>query len=266
MRGLAIAALALLAAGCGSAPRVWGDPISEPDRAQAERVEPVTQAAGDRDADGVSDADDACPDDPEDLDGRYDGDGCFDPDDDGDGLADAADLCPTEAEDRDGWEDEDGCPDADDDRDRIADLDDHCPREPEAYNGLDDDDGCPDTGGVHVWSCPIGPPSPVLYFAKDTARLLDGADAALALVAVLLADRPELALELHGHADPHEPSPLELSERRAELVRAELVARGVDASRLVVIPHGDAEPAAAGRTPAERALNRRVDLRLPAAP
>lgn len=48
----------------------------------------------DRDADGVSDRQDACVYRPEDLDGWQDQDGCADPDNDGDGILDADDPTP----------------------------------------------------------------------------------------------------------------------------------------------------------------------------
>lgn len=101
----------------------------------------------DSDQDGMPDDADRCPDQPEDIDGFEDEDGCPDPDNDGDGIPDATDKCPNAAEDKDGFEDADGCPDPDNDRDGIRDDFDHCPNEPETINGIDDDDGCPDAGG-----------------------------------------------------------------------------------------------------------------------
>src|SRR2546429_2243503 len=65
---------------------------------------------GDRDHDGIPDAQDLCPDEPEDKDGFEDEDGCPDPDNDQDGIPDAQDKCPNEPEDRDGFQDDDGCP------------------------------------------------------------------------------------------------------------------------------------------------------------
>jgi len=47
----------------------------------------------------------------EDKDGFQDEDGCPDPDNDKDGVADAADKCPSEPETINGVKDEDGCPD-----------------------------------------------------------------------------------------------------------------------------------------------------------
>ncbi len=101
----------------------------------------------DNDGDGIPDAKDKCPNDPEDKDGFQDEDGCPDPDNDGDGIPDAIDKCPNQAEDKDGFQDEDGCPDDDNDGDGIPDKDDKCPNDPETFNGFEDADGCPDVVG-----------------------------------------------------------------------------------------------------------------------
>lgn len=69
------------------------------------------RGASDRDRDGLVDRYDVCPNEPEDLDGYQDGDGCPDVDDDGDGILDVADRCTREPEDVDGFRDGDGCPD-----------------------------------------------------------------------------------------------------------------------------------------------------------
>lgn len=141
-----------------------------------------TSSPDDRDADGIPDVVDACPDEPEDVDGFADSDGCPDPDNDGDGILDVEDGCPNEpetqnmiadddgcpdsegndrdgdgildeddacpnvAEDFDNFEDEDGCPEPDNDRDGVVDALDRCPTTLETINGVDDDDGCPDRG------------------------------------------------------------------------------------------------------------------------
>ncbi|HET7505419.1 MAG TPA: OmpA family protein [Kofleriaceae bacterium] len=92
----------------------------------------------DRDRDGIPDALDRCPDEPEDRDGFADDDGCPDPDNDGDGVPDRDDRCV----DASGLPELRGCPDGD--ADGVADLDDRCPTEPEDRDGFQDDDGCPD--------------------------------------------------------------------------------------------------------------------------
>jgi len=98
----------------------------------------------DKDEDGIRDADDKCPDKPEDKDDFQDDDGCPDPDNDGDGIADTADKCATVAEDKDGFEDTDGCPEFDNDKDGLKDKVDRCPNKAEDKDGFEDTDGCPD--------------------------------------------------------------------------------------------------------------------------
>ena len=96
--------------------------------------------AGDKDGDGIPNTLDACREEPEDIDGFEDEDGCPDPDNDDDGIPDIVDQCPNEPEDIDGFEDEDGCPDPDNDGDGVLDADDQCPHELENDDVLD---GCP---------------------------------------------------------------------------------------------------------------------------
>jgi outer membrane protein OmpA-like peptidoglycan-associated protein len=129
----------------------------------------------DKDGDGILDDVDQCPEQPEDLDGFEDEDGCPDPDNDqdgvfdtedlcpntpgpvenqgcpvedrdGDGIPDSADACPDEPEDKDGDRDTDGCPDLDldSDGDGILDKTDACPADPEDKDAFEDEDGCPD--------------------------------------------------------------------------------------------------------------------------
>ena len=98
----------------------------------------------DEDGDGLVTSEDACPSDPEDVDGFEDDDGCPELDNDGDRIVDTEDDCPLEAEDIDNFEDENGCPDPDNDKDLIADVDDACPDEAEDIDSFEDANGCPD--------------------------------------------------------------------------------------------------------------------------
>lgn len=109
----------------------------------------------DRDNDGVEDADDACPDEP----GPPDRKGCPVRDRDNDGVEDADDACPDEA----GPADRKGCPFRDRDGDGVEDALDACPDQA----GPAERQGCPlpdtDTDGVpdHLDNCPkvAGPAS-----------------------------------------------------------------------------------------------------------
>ena len=117
----------------------------------------------DRDGDGILDADDVCPNDPEDIDTFEDGDGCPDLDNDGDGIADLADSCALEPEDIDGFADADGCPDPDNDEDSFLDEADRCPNQAGPASGCPDTDGdglgdlddrCPEVAGtVELGGC-----------------------------------------------------------------------------------------------------------------
>jgi hypothetical protein len=66
-----------------------------------------------------------------------------DNDRDGDQILDAVDRCPDQPEDLDGFQDTDGCPDVDVDVDAIMDVEDKCPDAP-SDNDFDDIDGCPE--------------------------------------------------------------------------------------------------------------------------
>jgi len=111
---------------------------------------PPLERAVDTDGDGMEDALDACPTEPEDDDAFESGDGCPDPDDDRDGVPDEADECRLVAETANGFEDEDGCPDVgpDTDGDGVGDYADRCPLEPETVDGKKDWDGCPEADPV----------------------------------------------------------------------------------------------------------------------
>lgn len=98
--------------------------------------------AADVDGDGVMDGDDACPAVP----GPASRGGCPDDDPDKDGVRGTADQCPAQAEDRDGFRDDDGCPEADNDGDGLLDADDECPLEAGARATR----GCPDGDGDGV--------------------------------------------------------------------------------------------------------------------
>ncbi len=128
--------------------------------------EPGKEPVFDADGDGLVDASDTCPVDPEDVDGVEDTDGCPDLDNDADGIPDAQDVCRNDAEDRDGFVDGDGCPDDDNDQDYVPDAADACPNaagpaqtrgcpDGDADRVADADDACPTTPGpVELRGCP----------------------------------------------------------------------------------------------------------------
>ena len=255
---------------------------------------------GDRDGDGLTNEADLCPDEPEDLDGYIDQDGCPDLDDDADKVPDLVDGAPRIPEDRDGFEDGDGVPEYDNDGDGLLDRVDQCPNEEEDFDGFADGDGCPDLDndgdgladlldrcpdipsgalpGAKTDGCPeslagiyvtltctevvLGAP---LRFGVDDdimdARSLQLLDRA----AEALAGAPEITLvrvEGHADSDASEEHNLDLSTRRARAVLTYLIYKGVGEGRLEAIGFGEGAPIASNGTVEGKAANRRVALRI----
>lgn len=220
----------------------------------------------DNDGDGVPDSRDRCPLVAEDLDGVDDADGCPDPDNDGDGVLDARDRCPTVAEDRDQHEDADGCPDPDNDKDGIADVDDLCPDKAENINGFEDQDGCPDVAPppLVIRQDDRLRPSGRITFDFGTVNVSATSRLLLDAVAAWLKQHPEVkALQVEGHTDDngkHEAL-VTLSLQRAEAVKAHLLAAGaLDEARILARGFGDDRPVAPNDTLEGRTRNRRIDL------
>ncbi|MDB4972677.1 MAG: Flagellar motor rotation protein MotB [Myxococcaceae bacterium] len=194
----------------------------------------------DRDGDGIEDAQDRCPEVPEDLDGFEDEDGCPELDNDRDSIADASDGCPNIAEDKDGFQDEDGCPDDDNDKDGILDPDDQCPLEPETVNGERDDDGCPDQGLIVMHDDRVVLEERVL-FDTNSARIKQSAGPVLRAIVKLYSQHPEWTkVRIEGHADARGDAGFnqQLSERRASNVREALLEMGVKPEVVVAQGYG----------------------------
>ncbi|MDQ3368307.1 MAG: OmpA family protein [Myxococcota bacterium] len=181
---------------------------------------------------------------------------------DGDGIGDATDRCPDEPEDRDGKEDDDGCPDPDDDGDGVPDAADRCPDQAETKNAFQDDDGCADEVPVAIQKL-TGTIAGIAFVATSD-RLTPGSSRVLDEAVKVLAANPALRLEISGHTDNvgDAVKNRELSRRRAEAVKAYLVAKGIAADRLEAVGFGPDQPLEMNSTPALRAKNRRVEFRL----
>jgi hypothetical protein len=101
-----------------------------------------------------------------------------------------------------------------------------------------------------------------LRFDISTSTLQTGAEPLLDDIATALKNFPEWGLRIVGHTDSSgNPETNEsLSLARAETIKAGLVERGVDASRLLAGGAGQNKPIASNETGAGRAFNRRVEL------
>ena len=101
-------------------------------------------------------------------------------------------------------------------------------------------------------SSEIGPLDDVV-FATDSTRLTEAARAQIAVAARWLHRNPDRRLVLEGYADEVGPEGYnaELAERRAFVVRQQLVAWGVDPQRIVMVVFGE-EGADGGEQPLDR--------------
>ncbi len=287
------AAAAKTSACAAPAPRpVERGPTPQPAAAAAVAAVAPAAVATDTDRDGVSDEDDRCPMDPEDLDGFKDSDGCPELDNDMDGVSDIFDRCGADAEDRDGFQDEDGCPDLDNDMDGVADAQDKCPtergapadggcpvydrdndgvgdsfdrcaEEPETKNGYLDEDGCADTKPQRV---EITADQIVIKqrinFATGKATILPDSFPVLDDVATALKDYPQLRVEIGGHTDNvgDDTGNQRLSKSRADAVFEYLLSKGVAAPRMFTVGYGETRPIDTNMTDTGRNNNRRVEF------
>ena len=146
----------------------------------------------DWDGDGIMDSKDQCVVDPEDMDGYLDDDGCPEKDNDADGIFDVSDQCPNDPEDPDGFQDGDGCPDTDNDGDEVVDLDDECPNQ----KGDIDNKGCPKKyEGVEITETHIKI-NQKIHFAYNKAKIKRDSYPILSTVAQVLKDNPEIMQQI----------------------------------------------------------------------
>ncbi len=104
----------------------------------------------------------------------------------------------------------------------------------------------------------------VIEFRAGSAALRPPSLRVLGDIASALEKHPETRVRIQGHTDasgrPEENQGL--SERRAESVKAALVARGVKATRIETLGLGSSRPLVPERTAEDRARNRRIQLTL----
>jgi len=217
---------------------------------------PAPVAPVDTDHDGLPDPSDPCPTEAEDGAAPAPADGCPNKDADGDGILIPDDKCPAEK-----GVAPDGCV-HDKDGDGIADELDKCPEQPETKNGFQDADGCPDELPKEVAKFSGVIKGIQFDFAKATIRpesnkLLDEA-------VKVLKQYPELRISISGHTDNvGEPAKnLELSQQRADSVKAYLVGKGIAAERIETRGAGETEPIADNGTDKGRQENRRIEFKL----
>lgn len=233
----------------------------------------------DTDGDGIIDNLDKCPT----VKGIAKYDGCPIPDTDKDGINDEEDKCPTVP----GLARYQGCPIPDTDKDGINDEEDKCPTVPGVarYQGCpipdtdgdgvnDEEDKCVTIPGPREnQGCPIIPEeikkrvnvaAKNILFVTGSAKLQTKSYKGLNDVVKIMQENPGMSLAIDGHTDNvgTEESNQTLSDNRAASVKAYLVSKGIDESRITAIGHGEMVPIADNKTAAGRQQNRRSELNL----
>jgi len=101
------------------------------------------------------------------------------------------------------------------------------------------------------------------YFDFDQAIVKRDGHMELNKHAVFLRENPSARVRIEGHADERGTREynLALGERRANAVRAYLMAQGASSSQMEVISYGEERPATDGHNERAWGMNRRVELK-----
>ena len=101
-----------------------------------------------------------------------------------------------------------------------------------------------------------------LYYATNETRILPKSESALVDLSEFMRENPNIRIRIVGHTDNvgTEQANQILSQGRADALRDELVARGIEADRIETLGKGEKEPVASNDTEEGRALNRRVEF------
>jgi outer membrane protein OmpA-like peptidoglycan-associated protein len=253
--------------------------LDRDDKCPTEPGTAATDGCPDKDGDGIADKEDSCPNEA----GPLNNHGCPIPDADKDGIADDKDKCPNVAglaryngcpipdTDKDGINDEEdkcptvagvaryaGCPVPDTDKDGVNDEEDRCPN----VAGVKENNGCPPIKKEIVEKVNFAARRIQFEYAKS--NLLPQSLKVLDEVVKILKENPELKLAIEGYTSNNGiyEENMKLSRQRAERVKEYFIKKGIDASRLHAEGFGPNHPLNKGKTPAEQALNRRVELKL----
>lgn len=253
----------------------------------------------DQDGDGLIDERDNCPTLAEDWDGFQDNDGCPDLDNDNDGIVDEKDECPNAPENFNGLKDKDGCPETEiqptvpmtippvTDKPVVPEAvkpaaieaepeETPAPPVPEKSETMvdpaqpvEDDEMLAETPPPPVVEKPARPAASIfagdyVYFESSSADFTQESLQVLSKVVTVMTNFPDITVEVAGYTDSTGAAELNrtLSEKRALMVRDELIKRGIAESRLTVKGYGEDNPIAPNDTAEGKAQNRRVAFNL----
>lgn len=194
------------------------------------------------------DVDDKCPD----VKGLASLNGC--PDKDGDGITDSEDAFPDVA----GLARYQGCPIPDTDGDGVNDEEDKCKTE----KGPASNFGCPVISEEIVKRVNLAAKN--VFFETAKCKLLAKSFPKLNDVVTILKENPSYKVQIDGHTDNvgKDEYNHELSHQIASSVKAYLVSKGIDESRINSTGYGETTPVADNNTAVGRAKNRRVEMTL----
>lgn len=202
----------------------------------------------DSDNDGIADNKDECPL----VAGLPQFNGC--PDSDGDGISDNKDKCPYLA----GLAQYDGCPPPDADKDGVPDADDRCPNDP----GPASNQGCPEIKQETIRE--VEKAAKAIFFETGKATIKKASYKQLDVVVKVMQDNPSYYADIEGHTDNvggHDLN-MNLSQKRADAVKAYFVKKGISEDRLTSQGFGETQPIATNETATGRAANRRTVIKL----
>lgn len=100
------------------------------------------------------------------------------------------------------------------------------------------------------------------HFAFDSDKLTAEGEAVLDDAVATMNKYPSINVSVEGNTDSvgSDAYNMALGQRRADTVESYLVSKGIAASRLSTVSHGESKPAASNDTAEGRAANRRVEL------
>ena len=101
-----------------------------------------------------------------------------------------------------------------------------------------------------------------VYFAYDSSQLDPTAMETLKRNAEIIKQMPNSVIQIEGHCDERgtEEYNRALGDRRALSAREEIVAAGIDPSRIITVSYGEDRPAVPQSTPEAWAKNRRAEF------
>jgi OmpA-OmpF porin, OOP family len=209
---------------------------------------PEMNGCPDADGDGIADKDDEC----QNVPGVQALNGC--PDNDGDGVADSKDKCPTVKGPRENA----GCPWPDTDGDGVLDKDDKCV----TVKGTVANNGCPEVSEDVVKK--LNDYAKVILFDTSKSTFQQQTYPILEAMVGILKEYPSSRFALEGHTDSDgkDAANLQLSKDRAAAVKNYLVEKGIAADRLTSEGFGEAKPIVPNTSKANKAQNRRVEVKL----